>query len=53
MAMVPTIERLEGSPPPYLHVVDALIIAPFLLGNLGNAFDVHDSFSSRVDRSTG
>jgi len=49
MAVVPVVWRLRGRRPPYPHLVDALIIAPFLLDTLGNAFNFYNSFSSTDD----
>lgn len=49
MAVVPTIWRLRGRPAPYPHVVDALIISPFLVDTLGNVLNFYETFASTDD----
>ncbi len=49
MAIVPLIWRLRGRPPPYPHLVDALVIAPFLIDTLGNALNFYESFDATDD----
>ena len=49
MAVVPVIWRLRGRSAPYPHLVDALIISPFLVDTLGNALNFYESFSRTDD----
>ncbi len=49
MAVVPVIWRLRGRPAPYPHLVDALIISPFLVDTLGNALNFYESFAVTDD----
>lgn len=49
MAVVPTVWRLRGQPAPYPHLVDALVVAPFLIDTLGNALNFYDSFTRTDD----
>ena len=49
LAVVPLIWRVRGRREPYPHLVDALVISPFLLDTLGNALNFYDSFSSTDD----
>lgn len=49
MAAVPLGWRLRGRRPPYPHLGDALIVAPFLVDTLGNAFNFYNTFSSTDD----
>jgi len=49
MAVVPIGWRLRGRRPPYPHLADALVIAPFLVDTLGNAFNFYNSFDSTDD----
>ena len=49
LAVVPVAWRLRGRPAPYPHLVDALVISPFLLDTLGNALNFYESFSSTDD----
>ena len=41
--VVPIIWQLRGRPQPYPAAVDNLLIAPFLIDVLGNAFDLYDT----------
>ena len=43
--VVPIIWQLRGRPPPYPAAVDNLLIAPYLIDVLGNAFDLYDTVS--------
>lgn len=49
LAVVPVIWRVRGRREPYPHLVDALVISPFLLDTLGNALNFYESFSSTDD----
>ncbi len=49
LAAVPVVWRLRGRGEPYPHLVDALVISPFLLDTLGNALNIYDSFASTDD----
>ena len=49
MAAVPLGWRIRGRRPPYPHLGDALIVAPFLVDTLGNAFNFYNTFSSTDD----
>jgi hypothetical protein len=41
--VVPAIWLLRGRQPPYPHLVDLLLVAPFLIDVLGNTFDLYDT----------
>ena len=49
MAVVPVAWRLRGRRPPYPHLVDALVISPFLVDTLGNALNFYESYASTDD----
>jgi len=49
VAVVPLIWRLRGSQPPYPHLVDSLVVAPFLVDTLGNVFSFYNNYSSTDD----
>lgn len=49
VAAVPVVWRIRGRPEPYPALVDALVIAPFLLDTLGNAVNAYETFSSTDD----
>lgn len=49
MVVVPIVWRLRGSRPPYPHLVDALVVAPFLLDTLGNVFNFYNTYGSTDD----
>ncbi len=49
VAVVPTIWRIRGRRDPYPHLVDALVISPFLLDTLGNALNFYESFDHTDD----
>lgn len=49
MAVVPVVWRLRGRRAPYPHLVDALVVAPFLVDTLGNALNFYESFSATDD----
>jgi hypothetical protein len=39
--IVPAIWRLRGRPRPYPHVIDALLVLPFVIDTGGNVFDLY------------
>ena len=43
--IVPIGWRLAGRPPPYPHLLDILVVSPFLVDVVGNALDLYDSIS--------
>lgn len=49
LAVVPAVWRWRGRTAPYPHLVDALVVAPFLLDTLGNALNVYDTFARTDD----
>jgi hypothetical protein len=49
MAVVPVVWRLRGRPAPYPHLVDALVVSPFLVDTLGNALNFYETFSATDD----
>ncbi len=49
IAVVPVIWRLRGSRPTYPNLVDALVVAPFLIDTLGNVFNFYNTYSSTDD----
>ena len=49
MAAVPVGWRLRGRREPYPHLGDALIISPFLVDTLGNAFNFYNSYAVTDD----
>lgn len=49
MAVVPIVWRLRGRSAPYPHLVDALVVSPFLVDTLGNALNFYETFSSTDD----
>ena len=49
MVVVPAVWRLRGRPEPYPHLVDALVVAPFLVDTLGNALNFYETFSATDD----
>lgn len=49
VGVVPLIWRRRGRPEPYPHLVDALVISPFLVDTLGNAFNFYNSFDVTDD----
>ena len=49
VSVVPLIWRLRGSRPPYPYLVDALVVAPFLVDTLGNVFNFYNNYSSTDD----
>ncbi len=49
LAVVPVVWRLRGRPEPYPHLVDALVIAPFLADTLGNVFGFYDTYTHTDD----
>ena len=48
-AVVPVIWRMRGRRPPYPHLVDALVVSPFLVDTLGNAFNCYNTFDATDD----
>ena len=49
MSVVPVVWRLRGRPAPYPHLVDALVVSPFLVDTLGNALNFYETFSATDD----
>ena len=49
MGAVPLIWHLRGRRPPYPFLVDALIVSPFLVDTLGNAFNFYNTFDATDD----
>jgi hypothetical protein len=49
MAVVPMIWRLRGRRAPYPHLVDALVVSPFLVDTLGNALNFYETFDATDD----
>ena len=49
LAVVPLVWRKRGRPEPYPHLVDALVVAPFLADTLGNAFNFYNTFERTDD----
>lgn len=49
MAVVPVVWRLRGRPEPYPHLVDALVVSPFLVDTLGNALNFYETYSATDD----
>ncbi len=49
MAAVPTGWRMRGRRAPYPALADALVISPFLVDTLGNAFNFYNSYASTDD----
>lgn len=49
LVVVPLVWRLRGSSPPYPYLVDALVVAPFLLDTLGNVFGFYLNYGSTDD----
>ncbi len=47
--VVPIVWRLRGSHPTYPYLVDALIVAPFLLDTLGNVFNFYNNYDRTDD----
>jgi hypothetical protein len=42
--IVPVVWRLRGRPPPYPHLIDALIVLPFLIDTGGNVLDLYSTW---------
>ncbi len=49
LIVVPLVWKLRGANPPYPHLVDALIVAPFLMDTLGNVFNFYNNFDVTDD----
>ncbi len=49
LAVVPVIWKLRGSHAPYPYLVDALVVAPFLVDTLGNALNFYNTFDRTDD----
>lgn len=49
LAVVPIVWRLRGRPEPYPFLVDALVIAPFLLDTCGNIFGFYVNYDITDD----
>jgi hypothetical protein len=47
--IVPVVWRMRGRPAPYPHLVDILIVLPFLLDTLGNALGFYNNFDATDD----
>ncbi len=47
--VVPIVWRVRGSHPPYPYLVDALVVAPFLLDTLGNVFNFYNNYNRTDD----
>lgn len=47
--VVPLVWRWRGSHPPYPYLVDALVVAPFLLDTLGNVFNFYNNYDRTDD----
>lgn len=47
--IVPIVWRLRGSHQPYPHLVDALVVAPFLVDTLGNVFNFYNNYDRTDD----
>ena len=47
--VVPIVWRLRGSHQPYPYLVDALVVAPFLLDTLGNVFNFYNNYNRTDD----
>jgi len=49
LIVVPVVWRVRGRSAPYPHLVDALVVSPFLVDTLGNALNFYETFSSTDD----
>jgi hypothetical protein len=49
MGVVPLGWHLRGRRPPYPHLADALIVAPFLVDTLGNALNFYNTYDRTDD----
>ncbi|MFT7600824.1 MAG: hypothetical protein ACI8TP_003772 [Acidimicrobiales bacterium] len=49
VAVVPLIWKLRGSNSPYPYLVDALVVAPFLVDTLGNVGNFYNNFNATDD----
>ena len=47
--IVPIVWRLRGKRPPYPHLIDALLVMPFLLDTLGNALNFYNTYDATDD----
>ncbi len=47
--VVPIVWRLRGSHRPYPYLVDALVVAPFLVDTLGNVFNFYNNYDRTDD----
>lgn len=47
--VVPIVWRMRGSNPAYPYLVDALVVAPFLLDTLGNVLNFYNNFDRTDD----
>ena len=47
--VVPIVWRMRGSHPTYPYLVDALVVAPFLLDTLGNVLNFYNNFDRTDD----
>lgn len=49
LVVVPVIWRMLGSHPPYPYLIDALVVSPFLVDTLGNAFNFYNTYDRTDD----
>lgn len=49
LAVVPVVWKLRGAHAPYPYLVDALVVAPFLVDTLGNALNFYNTFDRTDD----
>ncbi len=49
LLVVPVVWRIHGSHPPYPWLVDALVVAPFLVDTLGNVGNFYNRYGSTDD----
>lgn len=49
IGVVPLVWRLRGGHRPYPYLIDALVVAPFLVDTLGNAFNFYNTFDRTDD----
>ena len=49
VVVVPLVWRWRGSHDPYPYLVDALVVAPFLLDTLGNVFNFYNNYDRTDD----
>ncbi len=49
LAVVPMVWRFRGGHDPYPHLVDTLVVAPFLVDTLGNVLGFYNNFNATDD----